>query len=112
MNDDERRIIISKFSEYRQTNSPFNQDMPGSRANRWIAFLVLIPIAVIMVALGAFFFAVFLALFAVAAAVFGARLWWLRRKLRKTVQSEEAKDVAIEDAEIIEETKIRHKKNI
>lgn len=112
MKDDDRRIIISKISEYRQSDSPFNQDMPGSRTNRWIAFLVLIPIVMIMVALGAFFFAVFLALFAVAATVFGARLWWLRRKLRKTAQPEETQDVTIEDAEIIEETKTRHKRNI
>lgn len=111
MKDDDRRIIISKISEYRQTDSPFNQDMPGSRVNRWIAFLVLIPIVIIMVALGAFFFAVFLALFAVAATVFGARLWWLRRKLRKTAQPEEMEGVTIEDAEIIEETKSRDKKN-
>lgn len=112
MKDDDRRIIISKVSEYRQTDSPFNQSMLGSRVNRWIAILVLIPIVIIMLALGAFFFTIFLALFAVAATVFGARLWWLRRKIRKTAQPEETDSVIIEDAEIIEETKTSHKKNI
>jgi Flp pilus assembly protein TadB len=118
MKDDERKIIISKISEYRQTESPFNQGMPGSTVNRWVAILVFIPVLIIMAVLGAFFFAAFLALFVIAAGVLGARLWWLRRKLRKGTYTQaekgerEGDSVIIEDVQIIEETKTEHKKNI
>jgi hypothetical protein len=71
-----------------------------------------------MVVLGIFFFTAFLALFAVAAVGFGLRLWWLRHKLRKTMDAEEtqmdveeAEYVVIEDAEIIEESTDRANKN-
>ncbi len=111
MNDDDRRIIITKIYEDRQTDSSFNQRMAHSPVNRWVAVLVLIPILIIMAILGAFFFAAFLALFAIAAGVIGARIWWLRRKLRKTTQADEGDHVIIEDAQIIEETKTKQKKN-
>lgn len=112
MNDDDRRIIITKIYEDRQTDSPFNQRKPHSPVNRWVAVLALIPILIIIAVLGAFFFAAFLALFVVAASVLGARFWWLRRKLRKTTQADEGDHVIIEDAQIIEEIKTRQKKNI
>jgi hypothetical protein len=57
------------------------------------------------VVLGIFFFTAFLALFAVAAIGFGFRLWWLRRKLRESMQTSEAEYHVVEDAEIVEETK-------
>lgn len=111
MNDDERRIIITKIYEDSQTNSSFNQRTTPSPINRWLAVLVLIPIFIIMAILGAFFFAAFLALFTIAAGVFGARLWWLRRKLRKTTQADEGDHVIIEDAQIIEEVKTKQKQD-
>lgn len=115
MKDDDRKIIISKISHYQQTESPFNQGMAGSQLGRWITILALIPIIVLLAVLGAFFFAAFLGLFVVAAGIFTARIWWLRRKLRKTMRSEataqsEAESyVDIEDVQIIEETKIKQK---
>lgn len=117
MNDDERKIIISKISEYRQTESPFNQGIPRSPVNRWVAILIFIPVLIIMAVLGAFFFAAFLALFVIVAGVLGVRFWWLRRKLRKGAHTQteegerEGDSVIIEDAQIIEETKTEHKKN-
>jgi hypothetical protein len=112
MNDDDRRIIITKIYEDRQTDSSFNQRMTQSPINRWLAILVLIPIIIIMAILGAFFFAAFLALFTIAAGVFGARFWWLRRKLRKTTHMDEGDHEVIEDAQIIEEIKTKQKKDI
>lgn len=60
-----------------------------------------------MAVLGIFFFTAFLALFAVAAAALGFRLWWLRRKMRKSPGNSpdvrEGDYVVIEDAEIVEE---------
>ena len=71
---------------------------------------------IVMAILGIFFFTAFLALFAVAAAGLGFRLWWLRRKLSQEAKASEEAETAektagdhsiIEDAEIIEETTLR-----
>ena len=56
-----------------------------------------------MAVLGIFFFTAFLALFVVAAAALGFRLWWLRRKMRQSAEASEGEYLVIEDAEIIEE---------
>jgi hypothetical protein len=110
MNDDHRRIIISKISESRRAGSPDNGSIPVVPVNRWVAFLVLIPVVIVMAIVGAFFFAAFLALFAIVAVGFGLRIWWLRRKLRKNMQAEEGDYVIIEDAEIIETEKTKSSK--
>jgi hypothetical protein len=69
--------------------------MPGNRAtsrlefvrhfrlNRWLTYLILVPIAAATTLLAIFFFAVFVGLFAAAIVVVALRLWWLRRKLRQ-----------------------------
>ena len=54
-----------------------------SPARSWLSYLILVPAALAAVLLAVFFFAAFLAVFALAALVFSVRLWWLRRKLRK-----------------------------
>ncbi len=109
MNEDDRRIIISKISGYRQTGSP-EENIHITRANRWGTYLILIPVLALMAVLGMFFFAAFLALFAVAALGLGVRFWWMRRKFHQSVQAEEGQSVVIEDAEIIEETKVDREK--
>ncbi|MEI8384405.1 MAG: hypothetical protein WCF51_00390 [Nitrosomonadaceae bacterium] len=73
-----------------------------SPMNRWLLYLVLVPGIIILAVLGMFFFAVFLGLFAVAAAGFWLRLWWLRRKLEGPAAAVESEYQVIEDAEIIE----------
>lgn len=104
--DDEKRIIIDKAYEYRTTDSPEDGRIPVTSVNRWVVYLTLIPVVIIMAVLGAFFFAALLAIFAIAAVVFGMRIWWLRRKFRNKMPASEKGDyVVIEDAEIIE-TKI------
>lgn len=111
MNDDEKRIIIGKVSEHRATDSPEDGRIPVTSVNRWVVYLTLIPVVIIMAVLGAFFFAAFLAIFAIAAVVFGVRIWWLRRKFRNKMPTSEKGDyVVIEDAEIIE-TKIFSEKD-
>ena len=84
----------------------FKASQPGPAA-RWLTYLLLVPVLIVMAVLGIFFFTAFLALFAVVAAGFGLRLWWLRRKLRESMHTAEADYDIIEDAEIIEETKNR-----
>ncbi|WP_394808843.1 hypothetical protein [Nitrosomonas sp.] len=114
MNDEERKIIISQVSEYRQNESGEFHRVPISPVNRWITIAILIPVVALMVVLGVFFFAAFLALLAVAVVVVGIRFWWLRRKIENAMQQPDDIDrkaksdqtIIIEDAQIIEETEV------
>ncbi|MCG7756194.1 MAG: hypothetical protein LZF63_05990 [Nitrosomonas sp.] len=117
MSDEERKIIISRVSEYRQDESGQYQRVPVSPVNRWLTYAILIPVVAIMIVLGIFFFAAFLALLAVAILVVGTRFWWLRRKYENAMQhppgdagrqAETDQTVIIEDAQIIEETEARN----
>jgi hypothetical protein len=102
------RIIIRRVTRNEETGATeeqiFRAPRPGPAA-RWLTYLLLVPVLIIMVVLGIFFFTAFLALFAVAAIGFGFRLWWLRRKLHESMQTSEAEYHIVEDAEIVEETK-------
>jgi len=70
MNDEDRKIIISKVSEYRQNESgEYHRVPPISPVNRWITIAILIPVVALMAVLGVFFFAAFLALLVVAVVV-------------------------------------------
>lgn len=113
MNDEEKKIIISRISEYRQDESGEYERVPVSPVNRWITYAILIPVIAAMALIGVFFFAAFLALLAVAVVVIGIRFWWLRRKFQNTMeqqtddlnrQTEADQTIIIEDAQIIEET--------
>ena len=114
MNDEEKKIIISRISEYRQNESGEFQRTPVSPLNRWLTYAMLISVVVVMVFAGIFFFAAFLALVALAVVVVGIRFWWLRHKYEKAMQQsnninrQSATDQTefIEDAQIIEETEI------
>lgn len=91
-----------------------NQSSHGFRLNPgrppgWRSYLLLAPLLVASVVLGVFFFTLFMALFAVAALVFGARLWWLRRKLRKAAAAGAAGQPAVLDGEYtVVHEEIRH----
>ncbi len=61
--------------------------LPG-RPGGVLGALATIVAGVVALLLGVFFFAVFLALILVAAAVIGVRVWWLRRKLARHVAEE------------------------
>lgn len=81
------KIIVKKASGFEERNS--QEEMNASpTTKRWMTYLVLIPILILLAILGIFFFAAFLALFAIAAAGFGIRFWWLKRELAKSVGSE------------------------
>ncbi|SCY57797.1 hypothetical protein SAMN05216420_10948 [Nitrosospira sp. Nl5] len=101
--DENRKIIIRRISRNKETGAPEEEFVHVSSAGRWATYLVLVPLFIIMAVLGIFFFTAFLALFAVAAIGLTFRLWWLRRKLRKSAEAEEGEYAVIEDAEIIEE---------
>jgi hypothetical protein len=107
-NNPGNRIIVRRVIRNKETAAMeeeiFKASQPGPAA-RWLTYLLLVPVLIVMAVLGIFFFTAFLALFAVVAAGFGLRLWWLRRKLRESMQTAEAEYDAVEDAEIIEETK-------
>ena len=105
--DENNRIIIRRVTRNRRTGAPEEEILFGSgrprAGGRWLGYLFLVPVFIVMAVLGIFFFTAFLALFAVAAAGLGFRLWWLRRKLRKSTEEEEGEYSVIEDAEIVEE---------
>jgi len=100
--DDNRKIIIRHISRHAGTGAAEERIVHISPVRRWLLYLLLVPGIVILAALGMFFFAVFLGLFAIAAAGFWLRLWWLRRKLQQSVTAAEGEYQVIEDAEIIE----------
>ncbi len=100
--DDNRKIIIRHISRDAGTGAAEERTVHISPVRRWLLYLLLVPGIVILAALGMFFFAVFLGLFAIAAAGFWLRLWWLRRKLQQSVAAAEGEYQVIEDAEIIE----------
>ncbi|MGG7054400.1 hypothetical protein [Nitrosomonas sp. ANs5] len=102
MHDDYRKIIIRRVIYDKQGDAQDNQSPGASPANRWAFYLTLIPVAIVVVVLGAFFFSIVLALFVAVATVVGARLWWLRRKLRRSMHAQSADSEIIEDAEIVE----------
>ena len=86
MNED-WKIIVKKASGFKEKKS--QEGMNASfTTKRWMTYLVLIPILILLAILGVFFFAAFLALFAIAAVGFGIRFWWLKRELAKSVGSE------------------------
>lgn len=86
MNED-WKIIVKKASGFKEKK--FQEEMNASlTTKRWMTYLVLIPILILLAILGIFFFAAFLALFAIAAVGFSIRFWWLKRELSKSVGSE------------------------
>jgi hypothetical protein len=103
--DDNNKIIIKRIARDEKTGSAEEtvHVFRPSPASRWLAYLLLIPAFIIMAVLGIFFFTAFLALFVVAAAALGFRLWWLRRKMRQSADAREGEYLVIEDAEIIDE---------
>lgn len=104
MRDDFKRIIIHRIV-YGDQSGKAEEPLKTSPTNRWLFYLTLIPTAIVVIVLGAFFFSIVLALFAAVAAAVGARIWWLRRKLRQAMRSaakEQDKRDGIIDAEIIE----------
>jgi hypothetical protein len=86
MNED-WKIIVKEASGFKEKNS--QEGMNASlTTKRWMTYLVLIPILILLAILGIFFFAAFLAIFTIAAVGFGIRFWWLKRELAKSVGSE------------------------
>ena len=112
MNDEERKIIIDRVSEFHRNKSNEYERVPVSPISRWIIYAILIPVVVVLMLIGVFFFAAFLALLAVAVVVIGIRFWWFNRKFQNVTQqpddlsrqTDADQTIIIEDAQIIEET--------
>lgn len=109
--DDHRQIIISKIIEHRDNSSSQSEYSTSvSPVSRWLFYLALIPVTIIVFFVGFFFFSILLAILLVAMAGIGARIWWLRRKFKQAANAQEdIKSAEIEDAEIIET--VIHKTN-
>ena len=81
------RIIVKKTPGYEDNNAQERESVPLA-TKRWVSYLILIPILIVVAIFGVFFFAAFLALFAIAAIGFGLRFWWLKRELSKSMSSD------------------------
>lgn len=81
------RIIVKKTPRYEDSNDQEGKSVPLA-TKRWVNYLILIPILIVAAIFGVFFFAAFLALFAIAAIGFGLRFWWLKRELSKSMSSD------------------------
>ena len=106
--DNNNKIVIRRITQDEKTGSTEEtiHVFRSSPASRWLVYLLMVPAFIIMAILGFFFFTAFLALFAIAAAAVGFRLWWLRRKMRESTESTNALQgeyLVVEDAEIVEE---------
>lgn len=86
MNED-WKIIVKKVAKYEDNNTQEGKSVPLA-TKRWVSYLILIPILIVVAIFGVFFFAAFLALFAIAAIGFGLRFWWLKRELTKSMGSD------------------------
>jgi hypothetical protein len=75
------------------------------RLNRWLTYLIAVPLVVALILLAIFFFATFLGLFAAVLAIAALRVWWLRAKLHHSRASEhfENRHGVIKKARIIQE---------
>ena len=94
------KIIVKKVSRYEDNNSQERKSVPLA-TKRWVSYLILIPILIVVAIFGVFFFAAFLALFAIAAIGFGLRFWWLKRELSKSMSSDNMVDT-VETTDTVE----------
>ncbi|MDE2366636.1 MAG: hypothetical protein KGM95_06855 [Betaproteobacteria bacterium] len=106
--DDNNKIVIRRITRDARDEKTGSAEetihvFRPSPASRWLVYLLMVPAFIIMAILGFFFFTAFLALFAIAAAVVGFRLWWLRRKMRESTSALQGEYLVVEDAEIVEE---------
>lgn len=95
------KIIVKNMPGYERDNTHQEGNNESHYSKRWVTYLILIPLVILMVIFGIFFFAAFLALFSIVAVGFGLRLWWLRRKLIKSMSSGNAAGTA-ETADTVE----------
>lgn len=127
MNHEQKRIIIQRIlhSDARGSDPHTTGRSSIFPANNWLTIALLVPVVIVITMVGFFFFAAFMALLAVAATVIGTRFWWLRRKYQQanrtahqthypdedwndtTPTPHSKRSNVIEDAQIIEETKIK-----
>jgi hypothetical protein len=98
------KITFWWSSNHGDTRTSTEESMRVFSGGSWLNYLILLPVLIVTVLLAIFFFAAFLALFALAAVGLGLRLWWLRRKLRKSTgaQTLEGDYVVIEKSHLIE----------
>lgn len=94
------KIIVKKVPRYEDNNSQERKSVPLA-TKRWVSYLILIPILIVVAIFGVFFFAAFLALFTIAAIGFGLRFWWLKRKLSKSMNSDNMVDT-VETTDTVE----------
>lgn len=94
------KIIVKKVPRYEDNNSQERKSVPLA-TKRWVSYLILIPILIVVAIFGVFFFAAFLALFAIAAIGFGLRFWWLKRELSKSMNSDNMVDT-VETTDTVE----------
>jgi membrane protein implicated in regulation of membrane protease activity len=73
------------------------------RLNRWLTYLIIIPVIAAVTLLAIFFFAAFLGLFAAVLVVVAVCVWWKRWKLRRaSTRGLQRESAAIKEIRCIE----------
>lgn len=77
-----------------------HQRMPRFSIRRWVLYLILAPIFIVMVLLSVFFFSVLFLLFLYGGLIFSLWIWWLRRKMRRSTSTQNVEGECIVVREI------------
>lgn len=102
-----KKIVFSWSSEQDRARTSGAGGARMTPVSRWKFYLLAVPALAAVAVLAAFFFAAFLALFAVAGAGLGLWFCWMRWRIRKAADAKtlDGEYVVIEETEIVETKK-------
>lgn len=95
-------IIVRWSKHHGDTNGSHDASVHRFPVNRWVGYLITIPLALIGVAFAVFFFSAFLALFLIAGSALGIWMWWIRRQTSTDRESSTLEGIY----QVVDETQI------
>lgn len=104
MTEDRGEIKIRYTLKQGKGNALSNETVHTFPVSRWKIYLVLVPSFIIVAFLSAFFFSIFFPLVLFGGIFLGLWIWWIRRKLRKSMRAEdlESEYFVIKETHIVE----------